>query len=159
MLVRCSVPHIQVIHADSSEYLRTLPENSIHACITDSPYGLGDPPDPADVLQQWATTGDWQPKGGKKGKGFMGAAWDQFVPGVALWREVYRVLRPGGYLATFTGTRMWDWMSLGIRFARFDVVDTLMWLYGEGWPKGGDVGKRIDKILETHTWNDCSTGL
>jgi len=140
------MPDIQVIHADSLEYLRTLPSNSLHACVTDPPYGLGDPPDPAEVLQQWAILGDWTPSKGK-GKGFMGASWDRFVPGVALWREVHRVLRPGAYLASFAGTRMWDWMSLGLRFSGFEIVDTLMWLYGEGWPKGGDVGKRIDQML------------
>ena len=53
---------IQVIHADSLEYLRTLPENSLHACITDPPYGLGVPPDPMEVLAHWAQFGDWKPK-------------------------------------------------------------------------------------------------
>lgn len=136
---------IQVIHADSLDYLRTLPANSLHVCITDPPYGLGVPPDPVEVLAHWAKFGDLKTK--RKGGGFMGKEWDKFVPGPELWREVHRVLRPGAYLAAFAGTRTWDWMSLGIRFAGFRMVDTLMWLYGQGWNKGGDIGKRIDKKL------------
>ena len=147
---------IQVIHADSLEYLRTLPENSLHACITDPPYGLGVPPDPMEVLAHWAQFGDWKPK--TKRGGFMGKEWDKFVPGPELWREVHRVLRPGAYLAAFAGTRTWDWMSLGIRFAGFRKVDTLMWLYGQGWNKGGDVGKRIDKKLGAKRTNQGPRG-
>jgi site-specific DNA-methyltransferase (adenine-specific) len=139
-------PAVLVACADSLEYLRAIPDGTYHACVTDPPYGLGDPPDPADVLQQWATAGDWHPRSGKA-KGFMGAAWDKFVPGPAIWREVYRVLKPGAYCAVFAGTRTWDWMSLALRFAGFEVTDTLMWLYGQGFPKGGDVGKRIDEML------------
>ena len=139
-------PAVLVACADSLEYLRAIPDGTYHACVTDPPYGLGDPPDPADVLQQWATAGDWHPRSGKA-KGFMGAAWDKFVPGPAIWREVYRVLKPGAYCAVFAGTRTWDWMSLALRFAGFEVTDTLMWLHGQGFPKGGDVGKRIDEML------------
>jgi site-specific DNA-methyltransferase (adenine-specific) len=139
-------PAVLVACADSLEYLRAIPDGTYHACVTDPPYGLGDPPDPADVLQQWATAGDWHPRSGKA-KGFMGAAWDKFVPGPAIWREVYRVLKPGAYCAVFAGTRTWDWMSLALRFAGFEVTDTLMWLHGQGFPKGGDVGKRIDAML------------
>jgi len=139
-------PAVLVACADSLEYLRAIPDGTYHACVTDPPYGLGDPPDPADVLQQWATAGDWHPRSGKA-KGFMGAAWDKFVPGPAIWREVYRVLKPGAYCAVFAGTRTWDWMSLALRFAGFEITDTLMWLHGQGFPKGGDVGKRIDEML------------
>ena len=167
-------PAVLVACADSLEYLRAIPDGTYHACVTDPPYGLGDPPDPADVLQQWATAGDWHPRSGKA-KGFMGAAWDKFVPGPAIWREVYRVLKPGAYCAVFAGTRTWDWMSLALRFAGFEVTDTLMWLHGQGFPKGGDVGKRIDEMLgaerevvgehpnpagsEAARWHDCSTTL
>lgn len=137
---------VLVVCADSADYLRTLPADHFHACVTDPPYGLGDPPDAADVLRQWANRGDWSPRKGKGG-GFMGCTWDRFVPGPALWAEVLRVLRPGAYCAVFAGTRAWDWMSLSLRFAGFEVTDTLMWLYGQGFPKGGDVGKRIDEML------------
>ena len=139
-------PAVLVACADSLEYLRAIPDGTYHACVTDPPYGLGDPPDPADVLQQWATAGDWHPRSGK-GRGFMGAHWDKFVPGPALWREVFRVLKPGAYCVVFAGTRTWDWMSLALRFAGFEITDTLMWLHGQGFPKGGDVGKRIDEML------------
>src|SRR5699024_535685 len=79
------------------------------------------------------------------GKGFMGKAWDAFVPPVAVWDEAMRVLKPGGHILAFAGTRTMDLMTLGLRLAGFDIRDSVAWLYGSGFPKSHDVSKAIDK--------------
>src|SRR5699024_12045355 len=62
------------------------------------------------------------------------------------WDECLRVLKPGGHLLAFAGSRTADLMGLAIRLAGFDIRDTIMWLYGSGFPKSHDVGKAIDKL-------------
>jgi DNA modification methylase len=128
---------------DSLEYLKQIPDNSIDAIVTDPPYGLGKPPPPLDVLKAWTKGEDYQ----AKGAGFMGNTWDVFVPGPPIWRECCRILKPGGWLVAFFGTRTYDWGTLAIRLGGFDVLDQLEWIYGSGFPKGQDIGKQIDKHL------------
>lgn len=117
--------------SDNIEFIRTLPDNSIDAIITDSPYGLGKEPDPTKVIPAWLEHGYYE----VKGKGFMGKSWDAFVPQPALWKECYRVLKPGGYLLSFFGTRTYDWGTMAIRFAGFEIRDCIQWIYGSGFPK------------------------
>jgi DNA modification methylase len=126
---------------DSLAYLQTLPDNSVDAVVTDPPYGLGTPPDPATVLAAWLDTGHHEVKGG----GFMGKAWDAFVPQPAFWKEVYRVLKPGGHCVAFFGTRTFDWGVMAMRLAGFEVRTQLTWVYGSGFPKGNDIGRAIDQ--------------
>lgn len=114
---------------------------SIDAIVTDPPYGLSDPPDIAAVLRAWLAGMDAD----VKGKGFMSAEWDAFVPGPAMWAEAFRVLKPGGHALVFAGTRTMDLMSMALRLAGFEVRDCMMWLYGQGFPKGLNVSKAIDK--------------
>jgi len=111
---------------DSLAYLKTLPDNSVDAVVTDPPYGLGNPPDPNEVLRSWLDTGHHEVKGG----GFMGKEWDAFVPQPAFWKEVYRVLKPGGHVAAFFGTRTYDWGTMAIRLAGFEVRTQLTWVFG-----------------------------
>jgi site-specific DNA-methyltransferase (adenine-specific) len=132
---------------DSLEYLRQIPDNSIDSIVTDPPYGLGKPPPPHEVLAAWTKGEDYK----AKGTGFLGNTWDVFVPGPPIWRECLRVLKPGGLLVAFFGTRTYDWGTLAIRLAGFDVTDSLAWIYGSGFPKGQDIGKQIDKHLGTYT--------
>ncbi len=106
-----------VIHGDSLEVLKTLDANSVDAVVTDPPYGLS----------------------------FMGKKWDYSVPSVELWREVFRVLKPGGHLLSFGGTRTYHRMVCGIEDAGFDIRDQVQWIYGSGFPKSLDVSKAIDK--------------
>jgi DNA modification methylase len=142
---------------DSLEVLKSLPAGSIEAVVTDPPYGLGDmsPAKVAECLQAWARGEQWTPKG----KGFMGKAWDAWVPPPELWREVLRVLKPGGHAVVFAGSRTQDLMSVSLRLAGFEVRDTLQWLYGSGFPKSLDVSKALDKqrhdrdqVLEVTAW-------
>jgi len=108
---------------DCFNLLPDLPAESIHACVTDPPYGLA----------------------------FMGRDWDDFEPTeYQAWceewaREVKRVLKPGGHLLAFSGNRTHHRLFTGVEDAGFEIRDTLTWHYGSGFPKATDVSKTIDK--------------
>jgi hypothetical protein len=108
---------IELLHGDCLERLKELPDCSVDACVTDPPYGLS----------------------------FMGKAWDYDVPGAEVWREVLRVLKPGGHLLAFAGTRTQHRMAVQIEDAGFEIRDMIAWVYGSGFPKSLDVSKAIDK--------------
>lgn len=108
---------MKLILGDSLEKLKDLPTNTIDACVCDPPYGLA----------------------------FMNKHWDYDVPSADLWREVYRVLKPGAHLLSFFGTRTYHAGVTRIEEAGFEVRDMLAWLYGSGFPKSLDVSKAIDK--------------
>jgi DNA modification methylase len=101
------------------DILPTLPDNSVDSIVTDPPYELG----------------------------FMGKKWDNsgIAYSVELWRECLRVLKPGGHLLSFGGTRTWHRVAVGIEDAGFEVRDSIAWMYGSGFPKSLDVSKAIDK--------------
>jgi DNA modification methylase len=136
---------VTLFHGDCLDVLRELPDESVHAVVTDPPYGLSntDPDHITEAITHW-TTGDraFLPSAGG---GFMGKAWDEFVPPPAVWDECMRVLKPGGHLLAFAGSRTVDLMALSIRLAGFDIRDSIAWLYGSGFPKSLDVAAAIDK--------------
>ena len=101
---------------DCLDVLRTLPDASVDSVVTDPPYGLA----------------------------FMGKRWDYDVPSVEIWAECLRVLKPGGHLLAFAGTRTQHRMAVRIEDAGFEIRDMLAWLYGSGFPKSLDVSKAID---------------
>ena len=129
---------------DCLEVLRAMPDNSMDSIVTDPPYGLSNvkPERITEAITAWAT-GDRERV--PDGRGFMGKAWDSFVPPPAVWDECLRVLKPGGHLVAFAGSRTHDLMGLSIRMAGFEIRDGLAWLYGSGFPKSMDVSKAIDK--------------
>lgn len=98
--------------------LRMLPDNFADSIVTDPPYGLS----------------------------FMGRKWDYDVPAVEVWAECLRVLKPGGYLLAFAGTRTQHRMAVRIEDAGFEIRDMIAWVYGSGFPKSLDVSKAIDKL-------------
>jgi DNA modification methylase len=110
---------IQLHHGDCREVLASLPDCSVDSVVTDPPYELG----------------------------FMGKAWDGsgIAYSVEMWAEVLRVLRPGGHLCAFGGTRTYHRMACAIEDAGFEIRDSLHWVYGSGLPKSLDVSKAIDK--------------
>ena len=112
-------PEVTLWRGRSELILSQLPDASVDACVTDPPYELG----------------------------FMGKGWD--ATGIAydvdLWREVWRVLKPGGHLLAFGGTRTWHRLACAIEDAGFEVRDSIAWMYGSGFPKSLDVSKAIDK--------------
>lgn len=107
----------QIHHGDCLDVLKTLTDNSIDAVVTDPPYGLS----------------------------FMGKHWDYDVPTKEIWAECLRVLKPGGYLLAFAGTRTQHRMAVNIEDAGFEIRDMIAWVYGSGFPKSLDVSKAIDK--------------
>jgi DNA modification methylase len=108
---------VELLHGDCLERLQELPDCSVDACVTDPPYGLS----------------------------FMGKKWDYDVPGENIWRECLRVLKPGGHLLAFAGTRTQHRMAVRIEDAGFEIRDMIAWVYGSGFPKSHNIGKAIDK--------------
>jgi len=108
-----------ILKGNCLETLKTLADNSVDSIVTDPPYELG----------------------------FMGKTWD--ASGIAynqdLWAECLRVLKPGGHLLAFSGSRTYHRMTVAIEDAGFEIRDQIMWLYGSGFPKSLDVSKAIDK--------------
>ena len=108
-------------HGDCLDVLKTMPDNSVDSIVTDPPYGLS----------------------------FMGRKWDYDVPSVEIWEECLRVLKPGGHLLAFAGTRTQHRMACRIEDAGFEIRDMIAWLYGSGMPKNLDVSKAVDKHVKS----------
>lgn len=108
----------KIYNMDCLEGMKRLPDNSIDAVVTDPPYGLS----------------------------FMGKKWDYDVPTVEIWKECLRVLKPGGYLLAFAGTRTQHRMAVRIEDAGFEIRDMIAWVYGSGFPKSLNIGKAVDKL-------------
>jgi hypothetical protein len=115
---------------DCREVMRTLPDASVDAVVCDPPYGLS----------------------------FMGKRWDYDVPSVEIWAECLRVLKPGGHLLAFAGTRTQHRMAVRIEDAGFEIRDMLAWVYSQGFPKSTDISRRID-VEEQKRWLDVSKAL
>ncbi len=102
---------------DCRDILAQFPENSIESIVTDSPYGLA----------------------------FMGKKWDYNVPKVETWQTCLRVLKPGGHLLAFAGTRTQHRMAVNIEDAGFEIRDSIAWVYSTGFPKSQNISKKMDK--------------
>jgi DNA modification methylase len=115
----CKSENFTLYHGDNRQILPTFAENSVDAIVTDPPYELG----------------------------FMGKSWD--ASGVAFdpatWREALRVLKPGGHLIAFSGSRTYHRMAAAIEDAGFEIRDQIMWIYGSGFPKSHNISKSVDK--------------
>jgi DNA modification methylase len=109
----------RVFHGDCRDVLRGLPDNSVDSVVTDPPYELG----------------------------FMGKKWDSsgIAYDVTVWAECLRVLKPGGHILAFGGSRTWHRLAVAVEDAGFELRDSIAWIYGSGFPKSLDVSKAIDK--------------
>lgn len=144
--------------------LGAMEEESVDAIVTDTPYGLSTLLDPwnldREALWQKLTAGRaelpiktlmraWLDTGENpvmKGRGFMGKEWDALVPPPNTWAAAWRVLKPGGALLAFGGSRTDDLIKMAIRFAGFEVDDQIAtWLYGQGMPKRVRLDLKIDQ--------------
>lgn len=133
---------LKILLGDNIDLLKQYPDNYFDSVVTDCPYGLGKEPNALKLLQDWIDHGYHE----IKGKGFMGESWDAFVPQPLFWKEVFRVLKPGGYVLAFFGTRTYDWGTLAIRLAGFEIRDMICWHYGSGFPKSLYISKQLDKM-------------
>lgn len=137
----------KIINGDSMKVLDTLEENSIDSVVTDPPYGL------TTITKRFGKENSAPAQFGKDGsfarlsKGFMGKEWDGsgIEYNVEFWSKVWRVLKPGGYLLAFGGSRTFHRIACAIEDAGFEIRDTIMWLYGSGFPKSMNIGLTIDK--------------
>jgi DNA modification methylase len=109
----------RVVLGDCRDVLRTLADNSVDSVVTDPPYEIG----------------------------FMGRSWDGtgVAYDVTVWEECLRVLKPGGHILAFGGSRTWHRLAVAVEDAGFEIRDSICWLYGSGFPKSLDVSKAIDK--------------
>jgi site-specific DNA-methyltransferase (adenine-specific) len=110
----------EIRHGDCLAVMREMPDASVDAVVTDPPYGLA----------------------------FMGKRWDYDVPSVEIWAECLRVLKPGGHLLAFAGTRTQHRMACRIEDAGFEIRDMIAWVYGSGFPKSLNVAAAIAKMAE-----------
>lgn len=108
---------VTLYHGDCLDILPMLADNTVDSIVTDPPYGLS----------------------------FMGKDWDHGVPGVAFWEAALRAAKPGAHLLAFGGTRTFHRLACAIEDAGWEIRDTVMWVYGSGFPKSHDVSKAIDK--------------
>jgi len=114
--------------------LKELADDSIDSIVTDPPYELG----------------------------FMGKSWDStgIAFNVDIWQECIRVLKPGGHLLAFSGSRTYHRMAVAIEDAGFEIRDQIMWLYGSGFPKSLDISKAIEKSVGiSKQWQGWGTAL
>lgn len=121
---KLEIMNYKIINDDCLNGMKTFNDNHFHSSVTDPPYGLN----------------------------FMGKNWDHGVPNKIYWEEVYRVLRHGGHLLAFGGTRMFHRLMVEIEDAGFEIRDTIMWVYGVGFPKGNNIGKSTG-LAEWDGWN------
>ena len=134
-----------VISGNNIETLKNYPNNYFDAVVTDPPYGLGKEPNAEEMLRAWIDTGYLA----VNGSGFMGKEWDAFVPQPLFWKEIFRVLKYGGHIVSFFGTRTYDGGCMAIRLAGFEIRDCIQWVYATGFPKSHNISKAIDKLNGT----------
>ena len=109
---------MKLILGDCLDKLKELDDNSVDSIVTDPPYGLS----------------------------FMGKKWDYDVPSTEIWEECIRVLKPGGYLLSFAGSRTYHRMAVRIEDAGFEIRDQIMWIYGSGFPKSHNIGHKVEDM-------------
>jgi site-specific DNA-methyltransferase (adenine-specific) len=132
-----------LILGDNLQSMKTMEDNSIDSVVTDPPYGL------TSIVKRFGKANSKDAQFGTDGvfkrssKGFMGKEWDSDVPSVEFWREVYRILKPGGHILSFGGTRTYHRLVTAIEDSGFEIRDQLQWIYGQGFPKSHNIGKKL----------------
>ena len=152
-----------VLTGDCRTALFDMADESIDACVTDTPYGLSKLLDPANLdrealwlkltsgqkeapikvlMRSWLDTGE-NPV--MRGRGFMGKEWDALVPAPNTWSALWRVLKPGAAVLAFAGDRTSDLIAMSMRFADFEFEGTIAYLFGSGMPKRVRLDLKIDE--------------
>lgn len=109
----------QILHGDNRETLKTLPDNSVDAIVTDPPYGID----------------------------FLGKAWDANTGALETYQQCLRVLKPGGHILAFSAARTYHHLAVTLEAAGFEIRDQIMWIYSSGFPKSQDIGRSIQRSL------------
>jgi site-specific DNA-methyltransferase (adenine-specific) len=123
---------MKLINSDCIIAMKEMPDNSVDSIVTDPPYELG----------------------------FMGKSWDStgIANSVEMWSQALRVLKPGGHLIAFSGSRTYHRMAVAIEDAGFEIRDQIMWVYGSGFPKSHNISKAIDKAGSEGGWKNNAYG-
>jgi len=124
----------KLYHGDCLEIMQGIEAESIHAIVTDPPYGLG----------------------------FMGKEWDALPPGVDVMMQCLRVCLPGSHMIAFGGSRTYHRLACAVEDAGFEIRDQIQWIYGSGFPKSLNISKAIDKVADEEKakqWNGFGTAL
>jgi site-specific DNA-methyltransferase (adenine-specific) len=140
------IMNIDLRQGDCLEVLKTIPDNSVDSVVTDPPYHL------TSIVKRFGKEGSAPAKFGTDGayarasKGFMGKEWDggDIAFRTEVWSECLRVLKPGGHLLSFSHSRTYHRMAVAIEDAGFEIRDSIMWIYGSGFPKSHNIGKKLD---------------
>ena len=148
MKIYSSNDNYKLYQGNMLDMLEVIEPNSIDSIVTDPPYGLTSitkrfgKEDSAEC--QYGNDGSFQ----RLSKGFMGKEWDGsgIEYNIETWKNCYKVLKPGGYLLAFGGSRTFHRIACAIEDAGFEIRDTIMWLYGSGFPKSHNIGLDIDKL-------------
>jgi len=137
--------------------LKSIPDNTYDSIVTDPPYGMSDhgADDIIQALVAWIKGETYQPR--MKG-GMMGRAWDAFVPGPEMWRQCFRVLKPGGHILAASSTRTQDILGIALRLAGFECRDTIIWIKSGGFPKSVNIAKVVEGHLEHGRSDSTVTG-
>ncbi len=140
---------VSMLGGDCIDVMRTLPDASVDSIVTDPPYHL------TSIVKRFGASGATPAQFGTDGAfsrasaGFMGKQWDggdiAFRP--ETWAEVLRVLKPGGHMLAFGAPRNFHRLACAIEDGGFEIRDTIMWIFGSGFPKSHDVSKGIDRML------------
>ena len=144
------------------EVLKGIPGNSVDSIVTDPPYGLTANKNGGSGV---ASINLESPYGrarigtGNGAGGFMGMKWDNDVPPVEVWAECLRVLKPGGYLLAFAGTRTQHRMAVRIEDAGFEIRDMIAWVYGSGFPKSRNISQMDMNGEDAERWQGWGTAL
>ncbi len=124
----------KIYTGDSSDVLKNFEDNSIDAIVTDPPYGIS----------------------------FLGMKWDSEVPNDSVWKEAFRVLKPGSHLVSFSGSRTYHLAATSIEQAGFEIRDQIMWLYGSGFPRSYNINLAMERIYgatKAQNWHGWGTTL
>ena len=131
-------PPTASIHFGLAEHaFAHIRDESVHAVITDPPYGLSASMDVEQMLEDWLAGRPFI----NDGPGYAGAEWDHAVPGPELWREVHRLLVPGGFVVAFGATRTIHHTAMALQLAGFEIRDLIYWAYPPARPTSQDLGK------------------
>lgn len=151
-------PHV-IHHGDSRDVLAEMPDGCVDSVVCDPPYAL------VSIVKRFGSANAAPATGNdayaRASAGFMGQSWDtgEVAFATEFWAQVLRVLKPGGHVVAFSGTRTYHRLAVAIEDSGFEIRDQLAWVYGSGFPKSHDVSKAIDKAAGVEFGKKPASGV